>query len=91
MLGEHPVCPWHIEGMSGWLIKISIDRIGGGQPMDQLYAAWEPDQAAALDLVRTAFAPTNDEVPESLVELSDRALRGVGLKPGQVGHVRTIS
>jgi hypothetical protein len=77
--------------MSGWLIKISIERMGGGLPMDHLYAAWEPDQGAAVDLVRTAFAPTNDEVPEPVVELSDRALRGVGLKLGRVGHVRTNS
>ena len=65
--------------------------MGGGEPMDDLYASWQPDSARALGAVERAIELTPDQTPETVSELSDSTLRGLGLSPGQVGHVVTQS
>lgn len=77
--------------MTGWLIKVPTERMGGGKPMDDLYAVWEGDAVAALALVERSQFLTPDQVPETLTTLSESTLLGLGLTQGQVGHVVTKS
>lgn len=75
--------------MTGWLIKVSTERMGGGVPMDDLYAVGEPDAATAVGLVEKSLSLTADQIPETVAQLSSASLRGLGVEVGQVAHVVT--
>jgi len=65
--------------------------MGGGKPMDDLYAVWEGDAATAVGMVEKALSLTPDQIPETVSPLSESSLRGLGMVIGQVGHVITKS
>ena len=55
-----------------------------------LYAVWVPDHTEALAAVEKRV-DTPNEMPELLVELSDRTLRGLGLSRGDVCRIHAKS
>lgn len=75
--------------MTGWLIKVPTERMGGGEPMDDLYAVGESDPAVAIGAVGKAIDLTPDQVPETVTSLTEATLRGLGVAHGQVRHVVT--
>ena len=77
--------------MSGWLIQVPVQRFGGsGRPVAHLYAAWIADPYDAMDAVKNHTGEPHEK-PETLVELSDAALIGLGLQRGAVCRLQAYS
>ncbi len=57
--------------------------------METLYAAWIDDAVDALMAVEKTANLTADQVPETLVVLSESSLLGLGMEEGDVKYVTT--
>ena len=77
--------------MNGWLIQIPVQRHGsGGRPVAHLYAAWVEDPRDALAAVLRHTGDVHEK-PETVAQLSEAALIGLGLERGAVCRVQPYS
>jgi hypothetical protein len=67
----------------GWLVEVSMPRLGGGEPGQMLFAAAIEDAPAAVAAVRRAIGGLRCEV-EAKCRLSPRALTQLTVRPGHV-------
>jgi hypothetical protein len=68
------------------MIRVPSQYFDGSPAADELFAAWIDDAVDACRAVQQKFSLTPDEVAETLAQLSDAALRGIGLAPGEIGR-----
>ena len=67
----------------GWLVEVSMPRLGGGEPGQMLFAAAIEDAPAAVAAVRRAIGGLRCEV-EARCRLSPRALTQLTVRSGHV-------
>jgi hypothetical protein len=77
----------------GWIIGVLVETVGEAVPIRYFFAVAQPDRAraewAAADramlIGHIATSPLSGMEPvDAIGELSDRAIRGLGLKPNQL-------
>jgi hypothetical protein len=56
----------------GWIISVTTERLGGGQPLVQYYAVRIADQQKAIATLCEALGTTSDEVVRAEMPKPDR-------------------
>ena len=57
--------------MSGWIISVKTERLGGGDPLTQYYGVRISDKEEAIAALRKALGATPDEVVRAEVPKPD--------------------
>lgn len=73
--------------MPGCVLQVQIERMGGGSPSNDFWNAAIPNHALARDAVLKALGNPTDVTVEVVSDLTDGALKELGLEPGQVAPV----
>ena len=77
----------------GWLIGVMVELAGEAKPLRHFFAVGQEDRAraewkaidGALLIGRVATSPVGGLEPvHAISELSDKAIRGLALKPGDI-------
>ena len=66
--------------MPGQLVSLSTRRMGGGEPLEQIFIVAEADPEKAIKLVMARSGATTDETLEAVQEIDDEALGHLALQ-----------
>ena len=69
--------------ISGWLLQVTSGDPRNGEQQVDMYAAWDPSEDVAAELVSSTFSLGEDELVAIVDTLSAEALTKLGLSPGQ--------
>ena len=67
----------------GTMVKVTMQRPGGGEPVRLTYAVAEPDAQKAVEIVRHGTSAATEDIVQPLGRLPQSALKEYGLAPGQ--------
>ena len=70
--------------MGGYVIIVSTEHSGGGEPARQAFAIAEASRHRALALFKLRPEHTADEHIEAVAEVRQAVLNALGLKTGQI-------
>jgi hypothetical protein len=69
--------------ITGWLLQVTSGDPRDGEQQVDMYAAWDPSEDAAEELVRSTFSLGEDQLVAIVDTLSTEVLTKLGLSPGQ--------
>lgn len=77
--------------MSGWLIRVETQRLGGGEEMREIYAVNEPNPILALEIVAKQLDTSPDQGVHTWIPISDDFLEVFNVPIGECRHVIAVA
>jgi hypothetical protein len=69
--------------INGWLLQVTRGDPRDGDQQVDMYAAWDPSEETAAELVRSTFSLSEDELIAIVDTLPAEVLTKLGLTPGR--------
>lgn len=75
--------------MNGWMIEVETERMGGGKPLREIYAAHDPDEGQSVALVK-ARAKVQDSKVFCRAKVPEAVLKALEVPVGECRLVHAI-